>query len=129
MSDSLTARLDNFAPVVVSVFRIIVGLGFLVHGTSKIFGWPSGPALDMSAGSAWWAGIIEVGVGALLTLGVFTRSAAFLGSGTMAVAYFTVHAPNGILPMLNHGELAALYCFALFLLVFTGPGSIALLRR
>lgn len=129
MSDSFTDRFDAFGPVVLSVFRIIVGLGLLVHGTSKIFGYPAGPALDMSAGSPWWAGVIEVVVGALVALGLFTRPAAFLGSGTMAVAYFTAHAPDGLWPILNNGELAALYCFALFLLVFTGPGPIALLRR
>lgn len=129
MSDSLTARLDNFAPVVLSVFRIIVGLGFLAHGSSKLFGYPGGPALPLAAGSAWWAGVIEVAVGVLLTLGLFTRAAAFLGSGTMAVAYFTAHAPADFWPLRNGGEPAVLYCFALFLLVFTGPGSIAVLRR
>lgn len=129
MSDSLTARLDDFSPVVLSAFRIIVGLGLLVHGTSKVFGAPAGPALAMASGSAWWAGAIEVAVGALIALGLFTRAAAFLGSGTMAVAYFSQHAPGGFWPILNGGELAVLYCFALFLLVFTGPGSVAVLRR
>ena len=137
MPESVTDRLDSFAPVVVSAYRIIIGLTFLAHGTAKLFGYPAGsaldltvgPALTMSAGSAWWAGVIEVAVGALLTLGVFTRAAAFLGSGTMAVSYFTAHAPDGFWPAFNDGEPAMLYCFALFLLVFTGPGPIALLRR
>lgn len=129
MPESLTDRLDSFAPVVLSVFRIIIGLGFLVHGTVKLFGYPTGAAVPFGAWPTWWAGVIELVVGTLVALGLFTRAAAFLGSGTMAVAYFWQHAPKDFWPIVNGGEGAVLYCFGLFLLVFTGPGSLKLRGR
>ncbi len=74
----------------------------------------------------WWAGVIELVVGLLVALGLFTRIAALVGSGEMAFAYFTQHLPpHGLLPIQNQGELAVLYCFALFLLAFSGPGAFA----
>ena len=72
------------------------------------------------------SGPIELAVGALMVLGLFTRIAAFLGSGEMAVAYFTVHFKGGFWPIVNHGELAVLYCFIFLYLVFAGAGPSAL---
>jgi len=111
------------------IFRIVIGLLFLTHGTSKLFGWPTGPIMTFASWPGWWAGLIEVGVGVLVTTGVFTREAAFLGSGTMAVAYFWQHFPDSFWPIVNGGEPAVLFCFALLLLVFTGPGAVAVSRR
>lgn len=66
----------------------------------------------------------------LITLGLFTRIAAFVASGVMAFAFFTQHVPTGsIIPMVNNGEPAVLYCFAFLLLVFTGGGALALDAR
>ena len=69
------------------------------------------------------AGWIELIGGFLIAIGLLTRLAAFICSGTMAVAYFMVHAPNGFFPILNKGELAVFYCWLFFFVVFYGPGS------
>jgi putative oxidoreductase len=129
MTNKLAPGIDKYAPVMLGAFRIVVGLLFLVHGTSKLFGWPGGPSFSFGMWPAWWAGLIEVVVGVLVMIGLFTREAAFLGSGTMAVAYFWQHFPDGFWPSLNGGEAAALYCWVLLLLVFTGPGALVVSRR
>jgi putative oxidoreductase len=72
------------------------------------------------------AGAIELAAGVLVTLGLFTRWAALLASGEMAVAYWMVHAPNSFWPALNQGEAAILFCFVFLYLVFAGPGAWAL---
>jgi putative oxidoreductase len=79
----------------------------------------------------WWAGLIETVTGLLVMVGLFTRPAAFLASGTMAVAYFWIHQPQALWPIdpANRGELAVLYCFSFFLLVFLGPGAYAIDTR
>jgi len=100
---------------------------FLCHASAHLFGWPSGPAAAVGQWPYFYAGCIELVVGILITLGLFTRIAAFVASGTMAFAYFSQHVPSGgILPMNNGGEPAVLYCFIFFLLVFTGGGAFAL---
>lgn len=125
--NSLYARLDALSPAVLSLFRVVVGLLFTVHGTMKLFGWPGDSAsAAVGAWPTWWAGIIEVVAGLLIAVGLFTRPAAFLASGTMAVAYFWMHHPQGWLPIDNKGEGAVLFCFAFLLLVFTGGGKYAL---
>ena len=107
------------------IFRLVVGFLFTVHGTVKIFGWPAGAGTmpEFGAWPGWWSGLIELVAGLLVTSGLFTRAAAFLASGTMAVAYFWKHQPDGLLPIQNDGESAVLYCFAFLLLVFTGGGA------
>lgn len=112
-----------------SIFRIVIGLLFVMHGTSKLFGWPSGPAIDVGTWPFWWAGIIEVIVGTLVTIGLFTRAAAFIGAGHMAVAYFWQHFPKDFWPINNAGEPAVLFCFSLLLLVVLGGGSLAVSQR
>ncbi|KWX56631.1 DoxX family protein [Mycobacterium sp. NAZ190054] len=115
------------------LFRTVVGFLFAVHGTVKVIGWPSdaGRVAEFGAWPSWWAGLIELVTGLLIISGLFTRAAAFLASGTMAVAYFWKHQPDGLLPIQNGGETAALFSFAFLLLVFAGPGRWALdnLRR
>lgn len=129
MTTNLDRRLDTYAPTFVSVFRVVFGLLFLCHASAHLFGWPSGPAAAPGQWPYFYAGVIELVTGILITLGLFTRIAAFFASGTMAFAFFTQHLPTGVVPMTNGGELAVLYCFAFLLLVFSGGGAIALDAR
>lgn len=112
-----------------SLLRIAAGLLILQHGTTKYL---SIPPSDFSGASpatlGGAAGLIELVGGVLVALGLFTRPAAFILSGTMAVAYFMVHAPRDFYPMLNGGELAALYCFVFLYLASAGAGPISLDR-
>jgi len=115
----------NMAPQALGLMRIVLGLLYIEHGTSKLLGFPP---VEMFAhlpiGSlVGVAGIIELVGGALLFLGLFTRPVAFILSGEMAVAYFTVHAPRGFFPLLNGGELAIVYCFVFLYLATAGGGS------
>ncbi|TXS36314.1 DoxX family protein [Streptomyces sp. or43] len=81
----------------------------------------------LSAGSrpGWYAAVIQLAGGVLVALGLGARTAAFVGSGSMAFAYFDVHQRTGLLPMQNGGEAAVFFCWTLLLLVFTGPGVLA----
>ena len=91
---NLDARLAGYHSPVLSVFRIIFGLLFTMHGTQKLFGWPLGAGGRRSARwPFWWAGLIEFVLGLLITIGFFTRIAAFIASGEMAFAYFYQHWP------------------------------------
>ena len=112
-----------------SVLRIMSGLLFLQHGTTKYLSIPvtkmSGVApLSMSGA----AGLIELIGGVLIVIGLFTRPVAFVLSGTMAVAYFYAHFPRGFFPILNGGELAALYCFVFLFVAAAGGGAWSLDR-
>jgi putative oxidoreductase len=118
-------RIYRLAPYVLSLVRIVLGLLFIEHGMSKLFGFPPGSVREMFTLS-WYSAVIEFGAGALLTLGLATRAAAFLASGEMAFAYFISHAPKGFFPMLNGGDAAILYCFIFFYLVFAGGGPLSL---
>ena len=130
MAQSLEARLNSYWPTALSVFRVMFGLLFLSHGLSGLIGWP---AADHVAPVGQWpdyyASWIEAVTGALITLGLFIRPAAFLASGEMAFAYFTQHLPHGFFPITNGGELAVLYCFGFLLLIFAGGGPYALDTR
>ena len=119
----------SLGPIAFGVFRILFGLLFLMHGTAKLFGFPNGDPVDFFVWPYWWAGIIEIAVGVLITVGLFTRAAAFIGAGTMAVAYFWYFFPDGFWPNVNGGELSVIYCFIMLLLIFTGPGALAVQRR
>lgn len=115
-----------------SVLRIVAAFLFMLHGTQKLFAYPVSeprdPAPLMSLMGV--AGILEVFGGLLMLLGLFTRPVAFILAGEMAVAYFRSHAPEGIWPILNRGELAALYCFLFlyFAAAGGGPWSLDALR-
>jgi putative oxidoreductase len=126
---NLEARLGTYSPVALTVFRVVVGLLFLCHGLQKLIGWPVGPTVPVGEWPFYYAGWIETVTGALVALGLFTRAAAFVASGEMAVAYFTQHFPHGFWPIFNQGELAVLYCFAFLLLAFIGGGVYALDSR
>jgi putative oxidoreductase len=118
-------QVEAWAPRVLSVVRIVSGLIFLAHGTQKLLSFPggeragSGLAFDNPGA---FAGLIELVCGLLITLGLFTRPAAFLASGTMAVAYWIAHAPQNFFPVNNGGDAAILYCFLFLYFVFAGPG-------
>jgi putative oxidoreductase len=120
--------LDQWRPFVLSELRIFAGLALMQHGTAKWLGFPVAPqfANTSIASLSGVAGLLELVVGALFVVGLFTRSAAFLLSGLLAAAYFIAHAPKGFFPLLNGGELAALYCFVFFYFVFAGPGPFSL---
>jgi len=120
----MTETLAAWTPRVLSILRIIVGLLFLQHGTGKLFGFPALPfyANIQPLSLFGVAGFIELIGGALLVLGLFTRPAAFILSGTMASAYFIWHFPQGFHPLVNGGTLAALYCFTCLYLSTAGAG-------
>ena len=114
------------APQALGALRIVTGLLFLEHGTQKFLSFPPGDA----AGSGWAlnnpgaiAGIVELIAGALITIGLFTRPAAFIASGTMAVAYWLAHAPQNPFPVNNMGDAAILYCFIFLYFAFAGAGA------
>ena len=113
-----------WAPMLLSILRIMSGLLLLQHGTAKYLGFPSGavpPNLPWNS-MPGLAGIVELVAGILLVLGLFTRPAAFIASGMTAVAYFYAHAPQGFFPILNKGELAVLYCFVFLYIAAAGAG-------
>lgn len=118
----MNSFLNSWSPRVLSILRIISGFLILFHGSQKLFNYPPKEGFTSAAGLMLVAGIIEFGGGILLLIGLFTRWAAFLLSGTMAVAYFMAHAPGGFLPIVNKGELAVIYCFVYFYLFFAGGG-------
>lgn len=115
----------TFEPYAYAFLRIVTGFLFATHGSMKLLGWPSGggagggslPPLIVAAG------VIELLGGLLVLAGLFTRPAAFLASGTMAVAYFMAHASGGWSPVINKGELAVVYAF-LFLFLATRGGGV-----
>ena len=113
------ARLESR---MLSILRIMAGLLFMEHGTAKLLGFPPGTATPVLFGLAWFAGVIELIGGALVALGLFTRYAAFIMSGEMAIGYFLVHAPQSFFPLLNRGEGAVLYCFLFLYLAVAGGG-------
>jgi len=119
---SRPATIDRLAPYVLSILRIVVALLFLQHGLSKLFGFPQPMAPPPLWTMEWFSGVIEFAGGVLLTLGLFTRPAALIMSGEMAVGYFMFHAPRSFFPALNGGDPAILYCFVFLYLVFAGPG-------
>jgi putative oxidoreductase len=132
MATSLDARLNANSPTVLSLYRAVFGFLFATSGTSIILGWPLGEAVSVGVWPDWYSGAIESVTGVLIMAGLFTRAAAFLASGEMAVAYFWIHQPKALWPLAvpgghsNGGLPAVLFCFGFFLLVFTGGGAFAL---
>ncbi|MGH3522655.1 MAG: DoxX family protein [Mycobacterium sp.] len=132
MTNQLDTRLDRHTPAVLSVFRVVFALLYAGHGSSKLFGWPVDWTQPVGSWPFWWAGLVEFVTGVLILLGLFTRPAAFVACGEMAVAYFWQHQPYALWPFdpaqgdLGGGEPSVLYCFAFLLLVFAGGGTYAL---
>jgi putative oxidoreductase len=116
--------LQRWQPQLLAILRIVAGLLFLEHGTSKFFAFPvpfplPGPLPTMLLA----AGVVELVAGILITLGLFTRLAAFIASGEMAVAYFIGHFPKGFWPVQNMGDAAILFCFVFLYIAAAGPGA------
>jgi len=116
----MATLMQRFGGQTYALLRIVSGFLYLWHGTGKLFGIPK------ASGAADWviyiAGPIEFVGGTLIMLGLFTRYAAFVASGMAAAAYWVGHAPNGWHPLLNGGELAALYCFVFLFISAHGSG-------
>jgi putative oxidoreductase len=113
------------------LLRLVAGAMLMQHGGQKLFGLPPAPDHPFSGAPAllskfWIAGVLEAFGGLLLAMGLLTRIVAFLLAGELAVAYFTVHAPRGFFPILNQGELAALYCFVFLFFAAAGGGRYSL---
>ncbi|MFI1796185.1 DoxX family protein [Streptomyces sp. NPDC020379] len=130
---TLTERLDAARPYALSAFRVVVGLLFACHGAASLFGVLGGAAGvggTIAAGTwpGWYAAVIQLVGGVLVLLGVGTRSAALISSGSMAYAYFDVHQSMALWPIQNGGEASAMFAWAFLLLVFTGPGALSLDR-
>ncbi|MFD3562233.1 MULTISPECIES: DoxX family protein [unclassified Streptomyces] len=128
----MTGRLNNAQPYALGLFRIIVGLLFACHGAASLFGVLGGAmgggTVPTGTWPGWYAAVIQFVGGALVTLGLGTRTAAFIASGSMAYAYFKVHQPEALWPLQNGGEPSAMFCWAMLLLVFTGSGALGLDR-
>ncbi|MFE7840720.1 DoxX family protein [Streptomyces sp. NPDC057474] len=122
LNDWLTTR----QPLVLGLFRIVLGLLFAGEGAATVFGILDRKASPVGDWPFWYAGVIELTCGVLILLGLVTRGAAFLSSGIMAFAYFTEHQKDGLFPLQNGGLAPVLFCWGFLLLVFTGPGALSL---
>ncbi len=120
--------LERYQKQVIAVFRIVIGFLFASHGAAALFGVLGTKQAEMFAWPSWWAAAIQFVAGALVLIGLGTRYAALLCSGSMAYAYFTVHQLDALLPVQNGGEKAALFCFAFLLIAFLGNGAWAVER-
>ena len=113
---------SSLSSYVLSVVRIVVGLLFLEHGSSKFLGFPVAPHVPQAMSMSGVGGMLELAGGALIAVGLFTRPVAFLLCGEMAVAYFYAHFPRNFFPVINGGDAAILFCFVFLYLVFAGAG-------
>lgn len=128
----MTGRLNNAQPYALGLFRIVIGLLFACHGAASLFGVLGGAAgggtIEAGTWPGWYAAVIQLVGGGLVLLGLGTRFAALIASGSMAYAYFKVHQPEALWPMQNGGEAAAIFCWVMLLFVFTGSGALGLDR-
>jgi putative oxidoreductase len=115
--------LEKYEPQLLALLRIVAGLLFLEHGLSKFLGFPVPFPVHPLPPLLVAAGVIECAAGALVTVGLFTRLAAFIASGEMAVGYFYGHFPKGFWPLANMGEAAILFCFVFLYIAAAGPGA------
>lgn len=114
--------MKSFAPQTYALMRIAVGLLFLWHGSQKLLGFPVAAPAGLPGFIVAIAGPIELIGGTLVMIGLFTHGAAFLCSGLMAAAYWMMHGTQALFPIINHGELAALYCFVFLYISAAGGG-------
>ena len=121
----MKAQLGRYSDTIYALLRIVAGFLFACHGAQKIFGLFGGLPPGVPPAIVWSAGSIELVGGLLIMIGLFTSWAAFLCSGTMAVAYFMAHQKDGLLPIQNHGELAAVYAFVFLYIAARGSGPLA----
>ena len=124
---------ERFAPATYAFFRIITGFIFFIDGTQKVLGWPESQAVTDFMTMRGAAGIIELVAGFLIMIGLFTKPAAFIASGEMAVAFFYIHVqmlakvalPLGLIPQLNMGERAAALSVAFLYIATRGSGTMS----
>ena len=126
--------LSKWSEEILSALRIVAAFMFIQHGTQKLFGFPveARGAYELMTLSPGLAGLLEVILGPLLLVGIFTRQIAFVLSGFMAFAYFMAHAPRGFWTLANGGDAAVLYCFVFLYIAAVGGGKWSLdtlLRR
>ncbi len=118
----MASFMKGYSAQAYAALRIVSGFTFLCHGSAKLFAFPVPPPAGAPAAITYSAGTIELIGGALLILGLYTRWAAFICSGTMAVAYWIAHGTKALFPIANGGELAAVYCFLFLYIAARGPG-------
>src|SRR5690242_8352704 len=125
-----TALFANWTPRALGLLRIVTAYLFVMHGTAKLLGVPHVASFDKLQvfSLIGLAGVLELVGGALLLIGLFTRPVAFILSGEMAFAYFIGHASQGnvLVPLLNRGELAVLYCFVFLFFAAAGAGAFSI---
>ena len=114
--------LEPYSDLIYGAMRIVVGFQFWSHGAGKVFGMFGGRTRDLGSLTGI-AGVIEVTLGALITVGLFTTFTAFICSGEMAFAYFLSHAPRGGWPIQNGGELPVIFCFVFLYVAAHGGGK------
>jgi putative oxidoreductase len=114
--------LERWSPEILSLTRIAFGITFVEHGTQKLFSFPLEPVGGLGPGMLLFVGLLETICGGLVALGLFTRIAAFLLSGEMAIGYWLLHVPRSFYPILNGGEIMVLYSFAFLYFAAKGPG-------
>ncbi|NYI03616.1 DoxX family protein [Allostreptomyces psammosilenae] len=121
---------ERWTSVILGLNRMVFGLLFACHGAATLFGVLGGPhgghSPELFAWPSWWAAAIQLVGGALVLVGLGTRPAALLCSGSMAYAYFVVHQPEGLWPLQNGGEPSAMYCWAFLAVAAVGPGAFSL---
>ncbi|MGI8820444.1 MAG: DoxX family protein [Chthoniobacterales bacterium] len=122
----MNSTFGKYSGYVYAIMRIVLGLLFACHGGQKILGFPPAAKAMPLDTLGMVGGYIELICGFLIALGLFTRPAAFLASGMMAVAYFMAHAKGGFFPIVNHGESAVIYCFVFLYVFFRGAGPLSL---
>ncbi|MFF6999084.1 DoxX family protein [Streptomyces sp. NPDC008313] len=128
----MTGRLDSAQHYAIGLFRMVVGLLFACHGAASLFGVLGGAmgggSIPAGTWPGWYAAVIQLVGGTLVLLGLGTRAAAFVSSGSMAYAYFDVHQSHALWPIQNGGEPSVMFCWTMLLLVFTGSGAFGLDR-
>jgi len=119
----MTGLGDRYAPQALSLLRIVAALLFLLHGTSKLLGFPASEMPMPPTGSLLWiGGVLELVGGLMLLFGILSRPVAFVLAGEMAVAYWMFHAPQSTFPSVNGGDAAILFCFVFLYIAAAGPG-------
>jgi putative oxidoreductase len=125
--DNDMTNLSRYQPYLLAALRIVAGVLFLSHGLAKLIGYPvAPPGLQPLTSVFGIGGVIETVAGTLIILGLFTRIAALVASGEMAVAYWMFHAPQDLFPAANGGDAAILFCFIFLYIVAAGPGAFSL---
>ncbi|MFJ3791659.1 DoxX family protein [Kitasatospora sp. NPDC090091] len=132
MARTQSQALDVARPIVLTAFRVAVGLLFACHGAASMFGVfggaKGGGTVPVGQWPGWWAALIQLVGGILVVVGLGTRIAALICSGSMAYAYFTVHQEHALLPLQNNGEPSAMFCWAFLAIAAIGGGPYALDR-